>query len=100
MERITDAEEGALALLDENDEIFKQAKLAMARIAFLQRELAKARRGSVIGFAFGGVSFGVGIPFIIEGVRQDNQAMLLSGVGVTGAGSLVWIAGHFIFKWW
>ena len=100
MERITDAEEGAIALLDENAEIFRQAKLALANIASMQRELAKSRRGTVIGWTVGSVSFGVGTPLIVEGIRSDNRVMLWSGVGVAGVASLVWATGHFIFDWW
>jgi Ca2+/H+ antiporter len=100
LERITDAEEGTIALLDENTEIYNQARLTMANITMLQQQLAKARRGSVIGFTFGGVSFGMGTPLIIEGIRQDNRTMLWSGVGTIGLGTLVWSLGHFIFSWW
>ena len=95
-----DAESGAIALLKENDEIYQKAKLTMANIASLQQQLARAKRGSVIGFSVGSVSFGVGAPLFIEGVRTDNQAMLWSGVGVAGAGTLIWVAGHFVFNWW
>ena len=100
LERITDAEEGAIALLDENAEIFQQARLAVANIANMQREMAKSRRGAVIGWTVGSVSFGVGTPLIVEGIRLDNQTMLWSGVGVVGVASLVWVAGHYFFNWW
>jgi len=100
LERITDAEEGAVALLDENAEICDQARLTMSNIAMLRRQLAKARRGSIIGYSVGGVSFGAGSPLIIEGIRQDNRAMLWSGVGAIGAGALAWSLGRFVFDWW
>ena len=100
LERVQDAEDGAIALLDENAEIFQQARLAVANIANLQRELSIARRGSVISFSIGGVSFGVGTPLIVEGIRSDNQVMLWSGVGTIGVGALVWSLGHFVFYWW
>jgi Ca2+/H+ antiporter len=100
LERITDAEAGAVALLDENAEIYNQARLAMSNIAMLQGQLSKARRGSIIGFSIGGVSFGVGAPLVVEGIRQDNTALLWSGVGTIGVGALVWSLGHFVFYWW
>jgi len=100
LERIQDAEDGAIALLDENAEIFQQARLAIANIANMQRELAKSRRGAVIGWTVGSISFGVGMPLIVEGVRTDNQAMIWSGVGVACVDSLVWATGHFFFQWW
>ena len=100
MERVQDAEQGAITLLDENAEMFNQARSVMANIARLQQELQRARRGSIISYSIGGVSFGVGIPLIIEGVRSDNQTMLWSGVGTIGVGAAVWALGHFLFQWW
>ena len=100
MERVTDAEDGAIALLDENTELFNQARLAMANIAHLQQQLARARRGAVIGFSVGGVTLGVGTPLIVTGIIQDNSTMLWSGVGTVGVGSFVWATGHFVFGWW
>ena len=100
LERVQDAEDGAIALLDENAEIFKQARLAVANIANMQRGLAKSRRGTVIGWTVGSVSFGVGTPLIVEGIRSDNRAMLWSGISVTGVASIVWATGHFFFEWW
>ena len=100
MERVSDAEDGAIALLDENTELFNQARLAMANIAHLQQQLARARRGSVIGFSVGSVTYGVGVPLIVTGIIQDNSTMLWAGVGTVGVGSLVWATGHFVFGWW
>ena len=100
LERIQDAEEGALTLLDENDEIYNQVKLALTNITRLQRELEKSRRGTIIGFTFGGVSFGIGTPLIVEGIRMGNPTMAWSGVGIIGVGSLVWTTGRFFLKWW
>ena len=100
MERVTDAEGGAIALLIENAELFNQARLAIANISILQQQLIKAKQGAVFGFAFGGISFGIGTPLVIEGVRQDNTAMIRSGIGVAGTGALIWTLGHYIFHLW
>jgi len=100
IERVNDAEEGAIVLLGEVDELMKQVQLTVANVAMLRKELEKAQRGSIIGFAIGGVSFGVGTPLIVEGVIRDNQTMLWTGVGIAGVGSLVWVMGRFVFKWW
>ena len=86
IDRMQDAESYAL-WIDAQNELLKQ-------------EAAQYRKAALIGFSFGGVSFGVGTPLIIEGIRSDNSAMLWSGVGVVGIGSLVWTAGRYIFKWW
>jgi Ca2+/H+ antiporter len=100
LERVQDVESGAIALLDENTEIYNQARLTMANIALLQRQLSAAKRGGTIGFVFGGVSFGVGVPLFIEGIRSDNQTMMWSGAGITVGTGLIWAAGHYIFSWW
>jgi len=100
IDRIGDAEDGAIALLEQNDEIFNRAKLSVARINSLEQQLAAARKGSVAGFCFGAVSFGVGTPFFIEGVRQDNRTMVWAGAGTIGVSAAVWGIGHFIFNWW
>ena len=100
LERVQDAEEGAIALLYENDALFTQARLTMANIALLQEQLARARRGSVIGFAFGGVSLGVGAPLITAGLMQDNSAMIWSGAGIIVGTALIWGLGHYLFGLW
>ena len=82
LERVQDAEEGAMALLDENAEILGQVKTALASIAMLQKELASAKRGAAISFSFGAVSFGAGVPLITAGITTDNSTMLWSGAGV------------------
>ena len=100
IERVRDAEDGALALLAENDEIYRKAKLTMANIANLQQQLIRAKRGSVISFAFGAVSFGAGVPLITTGLIQDNRTMLYTGVGITVGSGAIWALGHFVFNWW
>jgi pyridoxal biosynthesis lyase PdxS len=100
LERVQDAEEGAIALLDENAEIYQQAKNTVANIALLQRQLAKTKRSVTVGFAAGGVSFGVGVPLFIEGIQSDNRTMMWAGAGTAAGGAIVWAVGHYVFKWW
>jgi hypothetical protein len=100
LERVRDAEEGAIALLAENDEIYRQAKLTAANIANLQQQLIKAKRGSVISFGFGAVSFGAGVPLVMTGIMTDNQTMLYTGAGITAGTGAIWALGHFVFGWW
>jgi hypothetical protein len=100
LERVQDAEEGAVALLDENAEIFQKARLAMANITMLQTQLARAKRGSAISFGFGAVSFGAGVPLVMTGLVNDSRAMLYSGIGIAAGGGAIWAIGHFIFGWW
>ena len=71
-----------------------------AQNILLRQEAERYRKSALIGFTFGGVSFGIGTPLIIEGVRSDNRAMLWSGVGIAAGGSIVWALGRFVFNWW
>lgn len=100
LERVRDAEDGAMALLDENAEIYQRAKNAVTNIALLQAQLAKSKRGVIIGYAVGGVSFGVGAPLIIEGVRSGNPTMAWAGAGTAVGTGLLWAAGHYLLNIW
>ena len=71
-----------------------------AQNELLKRQVQKQKKSGIVGFTFGAVSFGIGIPLVVEGIRRDNSTMLWSGAGTIGAVSLIWITGHFIFKWW
>jgi len=86
VDRMRDAESYALWIEMENE--------------LLKLEAERKRKSALIGFSFGGVSFGTGVPLITEGVRSNNGVMLWSGVAIAGAGSLVWVAGHYLFKLW
>ena len=66
----------------------------------LHQQYLITRRGAVIGFTVGGVSFGVGVPLMVEGLKSNNDTMLWSGVGVTIIPTAIWALGHFIFQWW
>jgi septal ring factor EnvC (AmiA/AmiB activator) len=49
----------------------------------------QAKRRALFGFGFGGVSFGIGMPLLIEEVRTDNQTMMWAGVGtLLGSGGI------------
>jgi hypothetical protein len=60
----------------------------------------QAKRRALFGFTFGGVSFGVGVPLLIEGARTDNQTMLWAGAGTLVGTGGIWALGHFLFNWW
>jgi uncharacterized protein YcsI (UPF0317 family) len=86
IDRMQDAEDYAIWIDAQNELLRQQAQ--------------QYRKSAMIGFSFGGISFGVGVPLVAEGIRSDNRAMLWSGVGVVGVGSIVWVVGHFVFNWW
>jgi len=86
IDRMQDAEDYALYIEAQN--------------IFFKQQAEHYKKSALVGFGFGGVSFGVGVPLMVEGIRTDNRTMLWSGVGVIGVGSLLWVAGHYIFQWW
>jgi len=86
IERMKDAEDYAAAIEAQNE--------------LLKKDVARFKKSAPVGFVFGGVSFGAGVPLVVEGIRSDNKTMLWSGVGIIGVGSLVWVTGHYIFQWW
>jgi hypothetical protein len=66
----------------------------------LQRDLDKSKHGAVIGYAVGGISFGIGIPLIISGVRNKNSTMVWAGAGTIVGTGTIWAIGHYVFKCW
>ena len=71
-----------------------------ARNELLRQQAQKARRSAGIGFTVGGVSFGAGVPLVVEGLRQDNKTMTLAGAGVAVIPGVIWALGHWAFGWW
>ena len=65
----------------------------------LKKEAQRLRRSGTIGWTVGSVSFCIGTPLIIEGVRTDNRIMLWSGVGAVAIPNLAWGLGR-LFKAW
>jgi hypothetical protein len=61
---------------------------------------ASVKCNGLIGFTFGGVSFGLGVPLLIEGARTDNQTMMWAGAGTLVGTGGIWALGHFLFNWW
>jgi Ca2+/H+ antiporter len=85
------------AAYDDIDLLEKQnadLKIQNAKLA------ASAKRSGIIGFSFGGVALGVGVPFIIGGARLDNQTMIWAGAGTLIGTGGIWALGHFLFNWW
>jgi len=97
---LAEAQNSVDVAIDRMQDAESYAQYIDAQNLLLKQEAARLKKSGTIGFVFGGVTFGIGTPLIIEGIRADNSAMLWSGVGVTAAGSLVWVFGHFVFGWW
>jgi hypothetical protein len=86
IDRMKDAENYA-AYIDTQNELLK-------------KEAQNYKNSALINFGFGGVSLGVGVPLVIEGIRSDNRTMALSGAGVAVGTAAVWAVGHYVFHWW
>jgi len=71
-----------------------------SRNAALELEARRAGRSALAAFAFGGASFGLGVPLVAGGIAGDNRAMLVSGAGTVAVGSAIWALGRYVFKWW
>jgi len=80
--------------------MYRRAKNTVANIAILQNQLAKSKKSVTVGFAAGGVSFGAGVPLIIEGIRTDNSTMAWAGAGTIAGIGAVWAVGHYLLNWW
>jgi len=98
--KLTEAQNSVDIAIDRMQDAEGYALYIDAQNILLKQEAARLKKSAPIGFVFGGVTLGVGTPLIIEGIRADNSTMLWSGVGVTAAGSLIWVLGHFVFGWW
>jgi hypothetical protein len=66
----------------------------------MKKEAEKLKRNMVVGWTVGSVSFGSGVPMMIQGIRTNNSTLTWAGVGVTAIPSAVWALGHFVFQWW
>jgi len=97
---LEEAQKGVDVAIDRMNDAENYALYIEAQNIFFKQQAEHYKKSALVGFTFGGVSFGVGVPLMVEGIRTDNRTMLWSGVGVIGVGSLVWVAGHYIFQWW
>jgi uncharacterized coiled-coil protein SlyX len=96
-ERMQASNEWLAAAYDDIDLLEKQnadLKIQNEKLA------ASVKRGGIIGFSFGGIAFGAGVPLVIEGVRMDNQTMMWAGAGVLIGTGGIWALGHYLLDWW
>ncbi len=66
----------------------------------LKNEAERLKISVPVAFAFGGASFGAGVPLIVEGIRTDNRTMTWAGVGTIAISGGIWALGHYLFGWW
>jgi hypothetical protein len=96
LDRIGDAEDGAISLLDQNTVLYNLAKSLEHDVALLQRQ-QKAQRWA---FAIGGAAFVGGGTTLGYGIAKDNSTMALIGGAVILSDVLVYVLGDFVFGWW
>jgi hypothetical protein len=85
VDRMMDAEGYAL-YIDAQNEILKE-------------EAKKLRGSSYRGFAVGAISFGVGVPLIIDGIQKENWTQIGIGAGVSILPGAIWFIGNKLFGW-
>jgi uncharacterized protein YcsI (UPF0317 family) len=97
---LEDAQNSVDIAIDRMQDAENYALYVEAQNIFFKQQAEKYRKSALVGFAFGGVSFGVGMPLIAAGIRDGNSAMVWSGVGVAGGTGAAWVVGHYVFQWW
>jgi len=103
LDRIGDAEDGAIALLDQNTELYNNNKKLDELTTQLRNEIGKMeKRAALQPFVwFGGVGIGAaGGYFLVDGLVNANKDKTLIGVGIIGTDILIYSLGKFVFKWW
>jgi hypothetical protein len=99
-DRVSEAEEGTLFLLQLNEQMKEESKKISANISMLQAQVSRQRRSATISFGIGIASFGAGSFMLANGLATDNSTMTYTGIGTMGLGLIVWTTGHYIFKLW
>ena len=103
LDRIGDAEEGAITLLDQNTELYNQNQ-QMARLTEqIRKEIGKMERRAALQpyVWFGGAAMAAtGGYFMVDGLVNANPRNSITGAAIIGTDILIYITGHFIFKWW
>jgi predicted RNase H-like nuclease (RuvC/YqgF family) len=109
LERISDAEDGAISLLDQNTELYNQNRQLERLTIEIRQEIGRMERRAALQpwvFTIGGAGFVVGGTFFGMGVNQisnDSSAAMRNmavGGAIIGVDLLVYVAGRWIFKWW
>jgi uncharacterized coiled-coil protein SlyX len=96
LDRVKDAEDGAIAILDQNIELYEKNRAMERLTAQIRRDIAGMERkaaiqpfvvaGHGLGFATGGTVFGMGI-------ANNNVQLALTGGGIVIATGVIYISG-------
>jgi hypothetical protein len=103
LDKLGDAEDGAILLLNQNTELYSRNRQLAQLTAQIRKEAAGMERKAIIqpyviighgiGFSLGGTLMGMGI------VKNNISQTLLGGGVILGTGA-IYLIGNKIFKWW
>jgi hypothetical protein len=109
LDRLGDAEMGAISLLDQNTELYNQNNQLEKLSDQLRKEVGIMERRQALQpwvFTIGGTWFITGGTFFGMGLNQLNSNSdaairnMSIGGAIIGVDLLVYVAGRWIFKWW
>ena len=103
LDRIGDAEDGAITLLDQNTELYNQNIKIERQVNDLRLYIGKMERKAKIQpfvFTFGLVAGAGGGTLMGMGIANNNIQQTLTGGGIIVGTGLIYIIGHTIFGWW
>jgi hypothetical protein len=103
LDRLSDAEGGAISLLDQNTELYNQNRQLDNLTTQLRKDIAKMEKRAALQpyVWFGGAGIAAtGGYFMVDGFRTNNTTNTITGAAIIGTDILVYLAGRFIFKWW
>jgi DNA repair exonuclease SbcCD ATPase subunit len=103
LDRLGDAEIGALSLLDQNTELYNQNRQMEDLTNSLRKEMAKMEKRAALQpyVWFGGAGIAAtGGYFMIDGFANNNPRNTITGAAIIGTDVLVYVLGRWVFCWW
>jgi uncharacterized coiled-coil protein SlyX len=99
-DRMQSSNEWLAEAYEELDELDKQIAVLTLRISMYE----SMHKRSIIGFAVGGVTIGIGSAFVGYGIHELSTGSystnaIITGSVVIGVGAAVWTVGY-LFNWW
>lgn len=103
LDKVNDAEIGAISLLDENQELYEQNKALEAFVDSMRIDIAKMEKRTAIQpwIFFGGVGIGItGTAFLTDGIINEDLTKVTTGTIIIGVDVAIYLTGRYLFKWW
>jgi hypothetical protein len=100
---MSDAEGGAISLLDQNTELYNQNRALEHQTNQIRIEIGKMEKRAALQpyVFFGGIGIAAtGGYFMVDGFRNNNATNTITGAAIIGTDILVYIVGRWVFKWW